>query len=195
MTITDQARERAAREYGNINNPGLRETLREAYATGYDARGADDQAAPSEQSLATAERHVLDQNTPVLNLGYYRYSATCRCGYEVIWGHHDEDATREEAMRTHVMRSNVFAFRALDAARGADAPEPTLDERLWDAITQVRDQHPRVFNDAPTDEIVAAILPHVQQAQNDALATAADQWAADPEHWLRDGAPNPEEAA
>ena len=35
----------------------------------------------------------------------------------------------------------------------------SLQERLWEAVAEVRDQHPRVFNDAPTDDVIAAVLP------------------------------------
>lgn len=36
-------------------------------------------------------------------------------------------------------------------------PDTTaLQERLWEAIAEVRDQHPRVPNDAPTDDVIAA---------------------------------------
>ena len=43
-----------------------------------------------------------------------------------------------------------------------------LQERLWEAVAEVRDQHPRVFNDAPTDDVIAAVLPIIRAAQADA---------------------------
>lgn len=56
-----------------------------------------------------------------------------------------------------------------------------LTERLWEAVSEVRDRHPRVFNDAPTDEVVAAILPvvadEVRKAKAEALREAARYFA------------------
>lgn len=43
-----------------------------------------------------------------------------------------------------------------------------LQERLWEAVAEVRDQHPRVFNDAPTDDVIDAVLPILRAAQADA---------------------------
>ena len=40
-----------------------------------------------------------------------------------------------------------------------------LQERLWDTIAEVRDAHPRVHDDAPTDDVVAAVLPIIRRAQ------------------------------
>lgn len=48
-----------------------------------------------------------------------------------------------------------------------------LWKRLWEAVAKVRDHHPRVFNDAPTDDVVAAILPII----------AAEMQAAKAEAW------------
>lgn len=46
-------------------------------------------------------------------------------------------------------------------------------DQLWDAIAEVRDAHPRRHDDAPTDDIVTAILPfiaaEVQAAQAEVL--------------------------
>lgn len=48
-----------------------------------------------------------------------------------------------------------------------------LTDQLWKAVVEVCDPHPRVFNDAPTDEVVAAVLPliaaEVQAAKAEAL--------------------------
>lgn len=63
----------------------------------------------------------------------------------------------------------------------------SLQERLWEAVAEVRDQHPRVFNDAPTDDVIAAIFPiiaaEVRKAQADALREAAREmvWDSDAE--------------
>ena len=55
----------------------------------------------------------------------------------------------------------------------------SLQERLWEAVAEVRDQHPRVFNDAPTDDVIAAVLPiiaaEVRAAKAEALRAAADK--------------------
>ena len=48
-----------------------------------------------------------------------------------------------------------------------------LWKRLWEAVAKVRDHHPRVFNDAPTADVVAAILPII----------AAEMQAAKAEAW------------
>ena len=52
-----------------------------------------------------------------------------------------------------------------------------LTERLWEVVAEVRDRHPRVPNDAPTDEVVAAVLPiveaEVRAAKAEALREAA----------------------
>lgn len=53
----------------------------------------------------------------------------------------------------------------------------SLQERLWEAVAEVRDQHPRVFNDAPTDDVIAAIFPiitaEVRAAKAEALREIA----------------------
>ena len=58
------------------------------------------------------------------------------------------------------------------------ADTASLQERLWEAVAEVRDQHPRVFNDAPTDDVIAAIFPiiaaEVQAAKAEALREAAE---------------------
>ena len=58
------------------------------------------------------------------------------------------------------------------------ADTTSLQERLWEAVAEVRDQHPRVFNDAPTDDVIAAIFPiiaaEVRAAKAEALRGAAD---------------------
>ena len=58
------------------------------------------------------------------------------------------------------------------------ADTASLQERLWEAVAEVRDQHPRVFNDAPTDDVIAAIVPiiaaEVQAAKAEALREAAE---------------------
>ena len=43
-----------------------------------------------------------------------------------------------------------------------------LKELLWDVITDIRDAHPRSHRDAPTYEIVTAVLPIIRKAQADA---------------------------
>lgn len=67
---------------------------------------------PAAQESTDAGPHELDESDPIRNLGYYRSSARCKCGYEVIWGEHDGDAGLDEAWRVHIMRSAVHAFRA-----------------------------------------------------------------------------------
>lgn len=42
--------------------------------------------------------------------------------------------------------------------------ETSMRERVWNAIVTVRDAYPRVPNDAPTDEVVDAILPLFEEA-------------------------------
>ena len=58
------------------------------------------------------------------------------------------------------------------------ADTTSLQERLWEAVAEVRDQHPRVFNDAPTDDVIAAIFPiiaaEVRAAKAEALREAAE---------------------
>lgn len=49
-----------------------------------------------------------------------------------------------------------------------------LAEQLWEAVAEVRDRYPRVFNDAPTDDVVAAILPILRRAQVDEARKALD---------------------
>ena len=67
------------------------------------------------------------------------------------------------------------------------ADTASLQERLWEAVAEVRDQHPRVFNDAPTDDVIAAIFPiiaaEVRAAKAEALRDAADS--------VRDNAASP----
>lgn len=36
-------------------------------------------------------------------------------------------------------------------------------DRLWDAVAEVRDRYPRVSDDAPTDEVVSAVLPIIAE--------------------------------
>ena len=43
-----------------------------------------------------------------------------------------------------------------------------LTELLWKTVVEVCDPHPEVFNDAPTDEVVAAVLPILRRAQAEA---------------------------
>ena len=50
----------------------------------------------------------------------------------------------------------------------------SLQERLWEAVAEVRDQHPRVFNDAPTDDVIAAIFPIITAEVQAAKAEAWD---------------------
>mgnify|MGYP007092277076 CR=1 FL=1 len=50
-----------------------------------------------------------------------------------------------------------------------------LTERLWEAVAEVRDQHPRVFNDAPTDDVIAAVLPIIAVEVRTAKAEAWDE--------------------
>ena len=64
-----------------------------------------------------AGTHELDESAPIRNLGYYRSSARCKCGYEVIWGEHDGDAGLDEAWRVHLMRSDVHAVRRNEETR------------------------------------------------------------------------------
>ena len=72
-----------------------------------------------------------------------------------------------------------------------------LQERLWEAVAEVRDQYPREPHDAPTDEVIDAIFPIIREAQAEALRETADWWAANPDadvfetdgdtrNWLRD---------
>jgi hypothetical protein len=50
----------------------------------------------------------------------------------------------------HLLSAGVFR----------DGATPAIDrEALWDAISDVRDAYPRLSNDAPTDDIIDAILP------------------------------------
>lgn len=71
--------------------------------------------------------------------------------------------------------------------------DPTpLQERLWEAVAEVRDQHPRVFNDAPTDDVVAAVLPHIATEVRKAQADAWDEgqasgWDEAQEQWQING--------
>lgn len=44
-----------------------------------------------------------------------------------------------------------------------------LTELLWKAVVEVCDTHPEVFNDAPTDDVVAAVLPILRRAQAEAV--------------------------
>ena len=48
------------------------------------------------------------------------------------------------------------------------ADDNGLTEQLWKAVVEVCDPHPRVFNDAPTDDVVAAVLPILRRAQAEA---------------------------
>ena len=61
------------------------------------------------------------------------------------------------------------------------ADTASLQERLWEAVAEVRDQHPRVFNDAPTDDVIAAIVPiiaaEVRAAKAEALREEARYFA------------------
>lgn len=50
-----------------------------------------------------------------------------------------------------------------------------LWKRLWEAVAEVRDQHPRVFNDAPTDDVIAAVLPIIAAEVRKAQADAWDE--------------------
>ena len=52
------------------------------------------------------------------------------------------------------------------------ADTASLQERLWEAVAEVRDQHPRVFNDAPTDDVIAAIFPVIAAEVRAAKAEA-----------------------
>lgn len=67
----------------------------------------------AEEETTGTGLHELDQGAPILNLGYYRASTRCLCGYEVIWGEHDGDAGLDEAWRVHLMRSKVSTARAM----------------------------------------------------------------------------------
>lgn len=61
-----------------------------------------------------------------------------------------------------------------------DAKREQLWAQLWKAIADVRDASPRVPSDADTDEIVAAVMPVV-----DELTAALDRvraWADSMEH-------------
>lgn len=68
-----------------------------------------------------------------------------------------------------------------------------LIERLWDAITEIRDDFPRSHRDAPTTLLIdSAILPiieaEVRKAQVDALRDAAEGWRQSqqsPQHTVR----------
>ena len=51
----------------------------------------------------------------------------------------------------------------------------SLQERLWEAVAEVRDQHPRVFDDAPTDDVIAAIFPIIAAEVRAAKAEAWDE--------------------
>ena len=51
----------------------------------------------------------------------------------------------------------------------------SLQERLWEAVAEVRDQHPRVFNDAPTDDVIAAIFPIIAAEVQAASEKAWDE--------------------
>ena len=66
--------------------------------------------------------HELVEGAPIRNLGYYRSSTRCTCGYEVIWGEHDGDAGLDEAWRVHLMRSDVSAARAARSAMRRPRP-------------------------------------------------------------------------
>ena len=74
--------------------------------------------------------------------------------------------------------------------------DPTpLQERIWEVIAEVRDQHPRVFNDAPTVDVVAAVLPIIAAEVQAAKAEAWDECvraAYTPEGRITHG-PNPYE--
>ena len=54
----------------------------------------------------------------------------------------------------------------------------SLQERLWEAVAEVRDQHPRVFNDAPTDDVIAAVFPIIAAEVRKAKAEAWSEGAA-----------------
>ena len=71
-----------------------------------------------------------------------------------------------------------------------------LQERLWEAVAEVRDQHPRVFNDAPTVDVIAAVLPIIAAEVREAKAEAWDEGAqaqADTYGGQIDTGPNPYE--
>ena len=71
--------------------------------------------------------------------------------------------------------------------------EPTdadLTELLWKTVVEVCDTHPEVFNDAPTDEVAAAVLPILRRAQADAWDEGA-QAQADTYGGQIDTGPNP----
>ena len=59
------------------------------------------------------------------------------------------------------------------------ADTASLQERLWEAVAEVRDQHPRVFNDAPTDDVIAAIFPIIAAEVRAAKAEAWEQGYGD----------------
>ena len=77
-----------------------------------------------------------------------------------------------------------------------------LTELLWKTVVEVCDTHPEVFNDAPTDEVAAAVLPILRRAQAEAWdegqdagwEEAQDQWATEGmvgDRWKRADTPNP----
>ena len=77
-----------------------------------------------------------------------------------------------------------------------------LTELLWKTVVEVCDTHPEVFNDAPTDEVAAAVLPILRRAQAEAWDEgqdagwdeAQDQWATEGmvgDRWKRADTPNP----
>lgn len=39
-----------------------------------------------------------------------------------------------------------------------DVDTADLYDKLWDAVAEIRDAYPRVYNDAPSDEVVEAVM-------------------------------------
>lgn len=99
---------------------------------------------------------------------------------EFYWGRYSEETGSPGLMlsRYEIGLMAAFAGRVADALEAA-ASAPAVDrEALTDLIMDVRDAHPRVMNDAPTDEIVDAllasgILRDVRDVQAETLEEAA----------------------
>lgn len=91
---------------------GTSDDIRAWFPAGFEKGAEWARAHLAAQEPTDAGPHELDDSAPIRNLGYYRSSARCKCGYEVIWGMNEPDAGPDSAWRVHIMRSAVHAARA-----------------------------------------------------------------------------------